>query len=272
LGLTSQGLDSTDIKLEQVKRSLDALSQTPVADLTPALDEMGASNKITEIGGILRENFQGLDVTPYIDREAIGEGVASTKDTIESALKEFKAKVTLDPQIQDGVEQIKQTLDSEFSDPTKLNLDGDDSISQVRQSAESDFAESIPLNLDGDDSISQVRQSAESDFKNPIPLNLNIDESLSSAINKIEGERPQITAEVDQASLDNVVAQMQAEITNEFTGGEGGLGGDATGGQGGDGGLGGDANADVTSLVTLLQPWETIISAIRDRLPITALA
>ena len=287
LGLVSGGLDSTDIKLEQVKRSLDALSQTPVADLTPALDEMGTSNKITEIGGILRENFQGLDVTPYIDREAVNDGVAQTKDTIESALKEFKATVTLDPQIQDGVEQIKQTLDSEFSEPTKLNLDGDDSISQVRQSAESDFAESIPLNLDGEASISQVMQSAESNFKNPIPLNLNIDESLSSAINKIEGERPQITAEVDQASLDNAVAQMQTDITNEFTGGaggagglggaggvggNGGLGGNATGGQGGDGGLGGDAYADVTSLVNLLQPWEQIISAIRDRLPLQALA
>jgi hypothetical protein len=248
LGLTSQGLDSTDIKLEQVKRSLDALSQTPVADLTPALDEMGTSNKITEIGGILRENFQGLDVTPYIDREAIGEGVASTKDTIESALKQFKATVTLDPQVQEGVEQIKQTLDSEFSDPTKLSLDGDDSISQARQ-------------------------SAESDFKNPIPLNLNIDESLSGAINKIEGERPQITAEVDQAALNDAVAQMQAEITNQFTGGEGGQGGQGGGGgQGGQGGQGGDANADVTSITSILNGWTSMIEAIRDRLPITALA
>jgi hypothetical protein len=65
---------------------------------------------------------------------------------------------------------------------------------------------------------------------------------------------------------------MQAEITNEFTGGEGGDGGDGQGGQGGTGGTGGDANADVTSLVNLLQPWEQIITAIRDRLPITALA
>ena len=273
LGLVSGGLDSTDIKLEQVKRSLDALSQTPVADLTPALDEMGTSNKITEIGGILRENFQGLDVTPYIDREAINDGVAQTKDTIESALKEFKATVTLDPQIQDGVEQIKQTLDSEFSDPTKLNLDGDDSISQVRQSAESDFAESIPLNLDGEASISQVMQSAESNFKNPIPLNLNIDESLSSAINEIEGERPQITAEVDQASLDNAVAQMQTDITNEFTGGEGGEGGEGgDGGSGGQGGQGGDANADVTSITNILNNWTDLITAIRDRLPMQALA
>jgi hypothetical protein len=237
------------------------------------LDEMGTSNKITEIGGILRENFQGLDVTPYIDREAIGDGVAQTKDTIESALKEFKATVTLDPQIQDGVEQIKQTLDTEFSEPTKLSLDGGDSISQARQSAESDFAESIPLNLDGEDSISQVMQSAESNFKNPIPLNLNIDESLSSAINKIEGERPQITAEVDQASLDNAVAQMQTDITNEFTGGEGGEGGDGgSGGSGGQGGPGGDAHADVTSITNILNNWTNLITAIRDRLPMQALA
>jgi hypothetical protein len=178
LGLTSAGLDSTDIKLEQVKRSLDALSQTPVADLTPALDEMGTSSKITEIGSILRENFQGLDVTPYIDREAIGEGVASTKDTIESALKEFKATVTLDPQVQEGVEQIKQTLDSEFSDPTKLSLDGEDSVSQVKQSAESDFAESIPLNLDGQESIDAAKSFADSTFSESTQLNLNADESI----------------------------------------------------------------------------------------------
>jgi hypothetical protein len=99
-----------------------------------------------------------------------------------------------------------------------------------------------------------------------------VKQSAESAKETIESQRPEIVAEVNQAALDNAVAQMQAEITNEFTGGEGGEGGDGQGGQGGTGGEGGDANADMTSLINLLQPWEMIISAIRDRLPITALA
>jgi hypothetical protein len=217
LGLTSQGLDSTDIKLEQVKRSLDALSQTPVADLTPALDQMGTSNKITEIGSILRENFQGLDVTPYIDREAIGEGVASTKDTIESALKEFKATVTLDPQVQEGVEQIKQTLDSEFSEPTKLSLDGEDSVSQVKQSAESDFAKPIPLNLDGQESIDAAKSFADSTFSESTQLNLNADESIKKIKDSL---KEQIDLAIGSAegtthlsSIDQLVSKIEQLVS-----------------------------------------------------------
>jgi hypothetical protein len=96
-------------------------------------------------------------------------------------------------------------------------------------------------------------------------------EKVDDVTDYIEGQSPEIVAEVDQAALNDAVSQMQAEITNEFTGGEGGQGGDGQGGQGGTGGQGGDANADVTSLVSLLQPWQQIITAIRDRLPITAL-
>jgi hypothetical protein len=124
--------------------------------------------------------------------------------------------------------------------------------------------------------------------------------AAENAKNTIESQKPVITAEVDQAALNNAVSQMQAQITNHFTGGDGGPGGDATGGQGGDGGLGGDATggqggagglggdatggqggqgglggdaiADITALVNLLNPWTQIITAIRDRLPMQALS
>jgi hypothetical protein len=99
-------------------------------------------------------------------------------------------------------------------------------------------------------------------------------EATASAANEVKAQiealRPNITAEVDQAALNNAVAQMQAEITNQFTGGEGGQGGQ--GGGGGQGGQGGDANADVTSITSILNGWTSMIEAIRDRLPITALA
>jgi hypothetical protein len=79
-----------------------------------------------------------------------------------------------------------------------------------------------------------------------------------------------MTVKADQAQIDSAVGALQAEITNNFTGGEGGQGGN--GGNGGAGGAGGDANADVTSITSILNGWTDIISTIRDRLPMTALA
>jgi hypothetical protein len=86
----------------------------------------------------------------------------------------------------------------------------------------------------------------------------------------IESQKPLITAEVDQSALDNAVASMQAEITNQFTGGEGGDGG--SGGSGGQGGTGGDAYTDLSFITQILNNWTGLITAIRDRLPMTALA
>jgi hypothetical protein len=79
-----------------------------------------------------------------------------------------------------------------------------------------------------------------------------------------------MTVKADQAQIDSAVGALQAEITNNFTGGEGGAGGN--GGNGGKGGDGGDAIADVTSITSILNGWTDIISTIRDRLPMTALA
>jgi hypothetical protein len=82
-----------------------------------------------------------------------------------------------------------------------------------------------------------------------------------------------MTVKADQAQIDSAVGALQAEITNNFTGGEGGEGGEGgNGGNGGAGGAGGDAIADVTSITSILNGWTDIISTIRDRLPITALA
>jgi hypothetical protein len=79
-----------------------------------------------------------------------------------------------------------------------------------------------------------------------------------------------MTVKADQAQIDSAVGALQAEITNNFTGGEGGAGGN--GGNGGAGGAGGDAIADVTSITSILNGWTDIISTIRDRLPMQALA
>jgi hypothetical protein len=76
-----------------------------------------------------------------------------------------------------------------------------------------------------------------------------------------------MTVKADQAQIDSAVGALQAEITNNFTGGDGG-----DGGNGGAGGAGGDAIADVTSITSILNGWTDIISTIRDRLPMQALA
>jgi hypothetical protein len=79
-----------------------------------------------------------------------------------------------------------------------------------------------------------------------------------------------MTVKADQAQIDSAVGALQAEIRNEFTGGEGGPGGN--GGSGGAGGDGGDANADVTSITSILNGWTSVLEAIRDSLPLKALA
>jgi ribosome-associated translation inhibitor RaiA len=99
-------------------------------------------------------------------------------------------------------------------------------------------------------------------------------QKVQSEVDKVKstlaGQNLQIKVEVDQPSLNAAVAQMQTQITNQFTGGDGGEGG--AGGSGGQGGPGGDAQADTTTISDLLNGWTNIITAIRDRLPMQALA
>ena len=99
-----------------------------------------------------------------------------------------------------------------------------------------------------------------------------------------------------EIKLQSQIQQLNAELQNNFTGGTGGPGGPGgvggpggnggqggqggngiggqggLGGQGGQGGEGGDATADINTLVQLLEPWTDIITAVRDRLPLQALA
>ena len=108
-------------------------------------------------------------------------------------------------------------------------------------------------------------------------------EEIENALGEFDS-KVNVKPEVDQVQLQDQIGKMHAEITNEFTGGEGGPGGPGgaggsatagdggTGGGGGEGGAGGDATADVTSITNILDNWTDIITAIRDRLPMQALA
>jgi hypothetical protein len=98
------------------------------------------------------------------------------------------------------------------------------------------------------------------------------DAAQQSARTKLEAIATDVpmTVKADQAQIDSAVGALQAEITNNFTGGEGGPGGN--GGSGGAGGDGGDANADVTSITSILNGWTSVLEAIRDSLPLKALA
>jgi hypothetical protein len=97
-----------------------------------------------------------------------------------------------------------------------------------------------------------------------------VQEEVDKVKSTLAGQSLQIKVEVDQPSLNAAIAQMQTQITNQFTGGSGGEGG--AGGSGGQGGPGGDAQADTTTISNLLNGWTDIITAIRDRLPMQALA
>jgi hypothetical protein len=128
-GLLSNGLDGPEIKLEQLNRLVKALQEADPAQVQIIVDEMGsAEKKMRMLGDLAREQFEGIDATPRIDREAVGEGVNWTKDTIETALAEFKPKISPEvnePQLNSVVEEIRQEIESSLGEPVTLDLEGE---------------------------------------------------------------------------------------------------------------------------------------------------
>jgi hypothetical protein len=155
LGLGTVLLDDTSIKAEQVQRAMDALAQTPAADLTPLLETGSISTKIGRIGDHLREKFVGLDVTPYMDRVAVGEGIEATKDTIESALVDFAPRVDVDVDPDAGdfesqVDSLVADLKSSVEDvPVTTDLDASESVKEIREALAEPVTVKLVPEIDG---------------------------------------------------------------------------------------------------------------------------
>jgi hypothetical protein len=240
------------------------------------------TEKIMRDTGMSKDEAAQLAVRLLASKDAAAEAAKETermKGGVAGAneeAKQFKSFVEY-MKDQDLGEPIKPLSEKTRDARDEIEAFGDYIGEDLDQMSFPDIAKKLGVDTVGMTGSEQIDAIVDY-IKSQIPNAKQevIDESASKekvddVTDYIEGQSPEIVAEVDQAALNDAVSQMQAEITNEFTGGEGGQGGDGQGGQGGTGGQGGDANADVTSLVNLLQPWQQIITTIRDRLPITAL-
>jgi hypothetical protein len=190
------------------------------------------------------------DVTPTVDEI----GVNDKLDAVKTALANINAP-TVTPAIGSvsrGVAKANTELDEIKTPDVTPSMDESDlstAVADAKNTLETGLASVaavVTVTVDGT-SLQNVRDELEA-AATDVPM----------------------TVKADQAQIDSAVGALQAEIRNEFTGGEGGQGGN--GGNGGAGGDGGDANADVTSITNILDGLTTILEAIRDSLPLKALA
>jgi hypothetical protein len=251
-----------------------------------------ARRELKRMADFIGENISGMSLDDILKKLGLDPNSFETTDeklkALEGAIQKIgsadPADITPDVDLV-GVNDKLEAVKSYLARVTKPDATPEVNENQVQQAAGN--AKSTLDNAVG---------SVDSDVKPKIN-----DEALSAVIagvkDELEASRPRIVAEVDQAALNDAVSQLQAEITNHFTGGEGGqggqggeggqggvggnanaqggaggAGGQGVGGTGGIGGPGGDATADVQSLVNILNPWTEVITAIRDRLPLQALA
>jgi hypothetical protein len=189
-GLLSNGLDGPEIKLEQLNRLVKALQEADPAQVQIIVDEMGsAEKKMRMLGDLAREQFEGIDATPRIDREAVGEGVNWTKDTIETALAEFKPKISPEvnePQLNSVVEEIRQEIESSLGEPVTLDLEGSDGAQQAKSEVDSEFADPISLGLNPD--VDFAREVVESGFSDPVPMELDAQRSIGEIREQLKEE------------------------------------------------------------------------------------
>jgi len=233
------------------------MSQMSIEDIIEKLgldvDKMATQEtKIKAINAAVTAiaNLPVTEITPIVDEI----GVNDKLDAVKTALANINAP-TVTPSIgsvSDGVTTANTELDGIVTPDVTPSINESDLSTAV-----ADAKNTIETGLASVAAVVTVTVDGTS--------SQNVRDELEAAATDVP-----MTVKADQAQIDSAVGALQAEITNEFTGGEGGPGGN--GGSGGKGGDGGDANADVTSITSIIDPWTEILTAIRDRLPMTALA
>lgn len=275
--------------IEGIKTVGDAMNEMPVpAAIVGMAEKTAEARKLIErFGNYIGVDLSNMSFPDIVDRLNI-PGIFSTMSEQIDAIVAY-----INEQMQRPVDLTIQTdfdpnlVRSRLEEPISLNLGGFDP-NQVLTPLEQ---ERVDLDLRGDDAIRAIQSrlnapidmvftdglgfvpQVRQDLESPFSLNIgNLPQVTRDTRGKFETALSDVpmTVRPDEAQIQGAIADMNAEITNNFTGGQGGPGGE--GGQGGQGGRGGDAIADITSLVTFLQPWTQIITAIRDRLPMQALA
>ncbi len=236
------GVDMSQMSIEDIIKKL-GLDVDTMATQETKIKAINAA--VTAIA-----NLPVTEITPIVDEI----GVNDKLDAVKTALANIN-KPNVTPSIgsiSDGVTTANDELDGIITPDVTPSINESDlstAVADAKNTLETGLANVaavVTVTVDGT-SLQNVRDELEA-AATDVPM----------------------TVKADQAQIDSAVGALQAEITNNFTGGEGGQGGQ--GGNGGAGGAGGDANADVTSITSILNGWTDIISTIRDRLPMTALA
>jgi hypothetical protein len=132
LGIKHDKLDKSEVKLEQIKRAVTALEEADPADLTPKVDVDKPNAQINAVKGYL-DTLTGIDATPYLDREAFGEGVNWSKNSIESALGKVESKV--EPKVEKSqIDEVKNSIADDLQKiPATVDLDAAASIGKIRE-------------------------------------------------------------------------------------------------------------------------------------------
>ena len=266
----------------------EADAAEPVRNLTKetktAATDLKGISKIINVdisGGSPVDMMKKLGLDPY--------AVTGSKEQLDEVNKAINILKGADPAdltpkvdqvgVQDNIDAIQTYIKSKFAEATTAAVKAT-ADKNAADNAAGDIKDKVGLinsqitTQTDDNNIQSTRATIEKDLSNVTAVVApEVDgaaqQSARAELEKVATDVP-MTVKADQAQIDNAVGALQAEIKNEFTGGEGGPGGE--GGQGGEGGVGGDADADVTSITNIIDPWTKILEAIRDGLPRTALA
>jgi hypothetical protein len=207
-----------------------------------------------------------------------------------SAEGNFAAPIAFNLDGDRTIQDVRAAAEANFANPISLTMSGSQAANDVYSTVNSAFDSPVTLGVNADTSTAQTDVAS---LANPQTFTLSadtasaqtqvaalgaaqtvsLDADTTPAAAKVATLSDPISVQIDSNQVQAAVASMQADISNSFTGGEGGPGGSGgTGGQGGQGGQGGDAQADVSSVTTILNDWTDILLTIRDRLPIMALS
>ena len=260
----------------------------PVRDLTA--ETKTAATDLKGISEIINVDISGGNPVDMMKKLGLDPlAVTGSKDQLDQVKKAIDILKNADPAdltpkvdkvgVQDNIDAIQTYIKSKFAEATTaaVKATADKNAADNAAGAIKDKVGSINSQITtqtDDKNIQSTRATIEKDLSSVTAVVApKVDgaaqQSARAELEKVATDVP-MTVKADQAQIDNAVGALQAEIKNEFTGGEGGPGGE--GGQGGEGGVGGDADADVTSITNIIDPWTKILEAIRDSLPMTALA
>jgi hypothetical protein len=279
--LEALGMDN----LEEAKSALDAIlaNDGKSVNITANVDTAAAQYSITSLFDSANTTF----ANPIPLNLTGDQSIAAVRTSAEG---NFVAPIALNLDGDRTIQDVRAAAEANFANPITLTMSGSQAANEVYSTVNAAFDAPVELGVNADTSTAQTEvatlgapqtftlsadtaeaQTQVSSLGAAQTLSLDADTTAAQA--EVAKLSDPISVQIDSNQVQAAVASMQADISNSFTGGEGGPGGSGgTGGQGGQGGQGGDANADVSSVTTILNDWTDILLTIRDRLPIMALS